>query len=172
MELITHSGPFQADDAFAYAMLTLIFPKHVLIRSRDPRIVSHADPSKRVIFDVGGVYNQHNYQFDHHYESAQNLPRYNEKSVAPMSACGLIYKTFHKTIIREIMGDAVAAKIDESFYDLVYSHFIHDFDAVDKRAALEMWRQMRGEWTERRAPLVHQLIRTATQRGERGKAKP
>ena len=135
MELITHSGPFQADDVLAYAFLSICFPNHKLIRSRDPQIVCQPDPTRRVIFDVGGFYEPKNYQFDHHYDSTENLPRYNERSFAPMSASGLVYKHFCASLIREIMGNTIVDKASnrelESFYDLVYARFIHDFDAVD-----------------------------------------
>lgn len=146
MELITHSGPFQGDDALAYALLKLVYPNHVLVRTRDLEYISRAaqkDPSTRIIFDVGGIYNPSNFQFDHHGDRLENLPHYNSKSAAPMAACGLVFKTFKRQILEQVLlsclpgeigsssSSASALEIDDAFCDLVYKNFIHDFDAID-----------------------------------------
>lgn len=151
MQLVTHDGNFQADDVLAYAMLTFIFPDHTLIRTRDPKMIQ--PEANRIVFDVGGKYDPSLFLFDHHY-SDKLLPHYimnnGKEAFAPMAACGLIYKTFKKEIIESILklniqnnvngdGDdtATVAKkqkqniVDETFYDIIYINFIHDFDAVD-----------------------------------------
>ena len=58
----THNGVFHADDVFACATLSLIFPDSEIVRSRDPKILASCD--FRV--DVGGKYDPSTNDFDHH----------------------------------------------------------------------------------------------------------
>ena len=70
--LVTHSGTFHLDDAFAYAVLRLALGlgaaggDHALARTRDEAVISGAD----VVWDVGAVYDAAAHRFDHHQRGA------------------------------------------------------------------------------------------------------
>jgi uncharacterized UPF0160 family protein len=59
----THSGPFHADEVFAYALLRIFLGQELeLVRTRDPAIIAGAD----LAVDVGGEYDPRRGRFDHH----------------------------------------------------------------------------------------------------------
>ena len=66
--LVTHSGTFHLDDAFAYAVLRLALGlgeagrDHALVRTRDEGVIARAD----VAWDVGAAYDPAAGRFDHH----------------------------------------------------------------------------------------------------------
>lgn len=66
--LVTHSGTFHLDDAFAYAVLTLASGlgeagrDHELVRTRDEAVIAGAD----LVWDVGATYDPARGRFDHH----------------------------------------------------------------------------------------------------------
>ena len=70
--LVTHSGTFHRDDAFAYAVLRLApglgeaGRDHALARTRDEAVVAAAD----VAWDVGAVHDPAAGRFDHHQRGA------------------------------------------------------------------------------------------------------
>ena len=53
MLIVTHGGKFHADDAWAVAVLMLLYPEAELVRTRDPAVIARAD----VAIDVGGEWN-------------------------------------------------------------------------------------------------------------------
>jgi len=66
MRVVTHSGPFHADEVFAYALLRVILGEPLdLVRTRDPRVIADAD----LVIDVGGAYDPERRRFDHHQRS-------------------------------------------------------------------------------------------------------
>ena len=68
MHVVTHSGPFHADEVFAYALLRVFSGAEVsLSRTRDPALIAQAD----VAIDVGGEYDPARGRFDHHQRSYQ-----------------------------------------------------------------------------------------------------
>ena len=87
--LVTHSGTFHLDDAFAYAVLRLAFGlgaagvDHALIRTRDEAVVAGAD----VAWDVGAVYDPAAGRFDHHQRGAPV-----REDGLPYSAAGLVWR--------------------------------------------------------------------------------
>ena len=70
--LVTHSGTFHLDDAFAYAALRLALglgaagADHVLVRTRDEAAIAEA----AVAWDVGAVHDPAAGRFDHHQRGA------------------------------------------------------------------------------------------------------
>ena len=60
--IAAHSGSFHADDVFAVAVLTLLYPNANVIRTRDEHLVAQAD----FAVDVGGVWDPASGRFDHH----------------------------------------------------------------------------------------------------------
>lgn len=68
MRVVTHSGPFHADEVFAYALLRVFSGAQVtLSRTRDLALIARAD----VAIDVGGEYDPARGRFDHHQRSYQ-----------------------------------------------------------------------------------------------------
>ena len=71
--LVTHSGTFHLDDAFAYAVLRLALGlrepgrDHALVRTRDEAAVAGADAA----WDVGAAYDAPAGRFDHHQRGAR-----------------------------------------------------------------------------------------------------
>ena len=82
----THDGRFHADEIFALAVLNLIFPDLVIVRSRDENLYTNAD----IIVDVGHVYDPDNLIFDHHQRSF-SLKR---ESGIPYASFGLVWKQY------------------------------------------------------------------------------
>jgi len=68
MLVATHSGPFHADDVFAFALLrTFVDSSATIIRTRDLSRLTDAD----VVIDVGGEFDPGRGRFDHHQASYQ-----------------------------------------------------------------------------------------------------
>lgn len=81
-----HDGSFHADDVFAVAVLRLVFPDSVVVRTRDAERLQEAD----FRLDVGGAYDPAAGGFDHH------QPDFREKreNGIPYATAGLIWKEF------------------------------------------------------------------------------
>ncbi len=86
MKIAVHEGKFHADDVFAAAILTLVFPKIKIIRTRDEEKLKSVD----MRIDVGGKYDPKTGDFDHH------QPTFKEKrsNGIPYASAGLIWKHF------------------------------------------------------------------------------
>lgn len=68
MLVATHSGPFHADDVFAFALLRTFVDKNAtVIRTRDLTKIAAAD----IAIDVGGEFDPARKRFDHHQASYQ-----------------------------------------------------------------------------------------------------
>ena len=66
MRVVTHSGPFHADEVFACALLRVFLGRDFeLLRTRDAGVIAGAD----VVIDVGGQYDPARGRFDHHQRS-------------------------------------------------------------------------------------------------------
>jgi len=77
MRVVTHSGPFHADEVFAFALLRVFLDRELeLVRTRDPAIVARAD----LAIDIGGEYDPASGRFDHHQRSYQG----------PLSSAGMV----------------------------------------------------------------------------------
>ena len=61
--VVTHNGPFHADDVLAWALLSaFVDPDFVPIRTRDEAVIAKG----HIVFDVGGEYDPSRARFDHH----------------------------------------------------------------------------------------------------------
>ena len=66
LHLVTHSGPFHADDVLAAALLRhAVDPALSIERTRDTARIAAAD----VVVDVGGIFDPASLRFDHHQAS-------------------------------------------------------------------------------------------------------
>jgi uncharacterized UPF0160 family protein len=87
--LVTHAGRFHADDVCAAAILTKIFPKAEILRTRDDALLEQMRGSEAIIFDVGRMYNPSQLSFDHHMRDAAK-----REDGTIYSSFGLIWQTF------------------------------------------------------------------------------
>ncbi|MBL0373045.1 MYG1 family protein [Rhizobium sp. KVB221] len=111
--LVTHSGGFHADELLSSVILTRLFPKARLIRSRKPEWITPG--ADRIIYDVGGVYDAAERIFDHHQRGA---PLRDDGQ--PFSSFGLIWKHYGCDYLAvsglpEAHVEAVHASFDASF---------------------------------------------------------
>ena len=86
MVIVTHSGKFHADDAWAVAVLNVLFSGSELIRTRDPAVIEAAD----FAIDVGGLWDPASGRFDHH-QTGFNGAR---PSGVPYASAGLVWKEY------------------------------------------------------------------------------
>lgn len=86
MVIVTHSGKFHADDAWACAVLHILFPDAELIRTRDPAVIEAAD----FAIDVGGMYDPSAGRFDHH-QKGFSVAR---QTGVPYASAGLVWREY------------------------------------------------------------------------------
>lgn len=85
--VVTHSGGFHADELLSSVVLTRLFPKARIMRTRD---VTWTIPAPdRVIYDVRRDHDPERLIFDHHQKS---LPLRGDGQ--PYSSFGLIWRHF------------------------------------------------------------------------------
>lgn len=93
--LITHDGTFHADEVFASAVLTALFPDATLIRSRAKEVLEME--GDKIIYDVGGVYDPEHGRFDHHQSGAPS-----REDGGTMSSFGQIWKHYGHQYLEQL----------------------------------------------------------------------
>ena len=86
MIIATHSGKFHADDAWAVAVLDVLFPGSEVIRTRDTATIEAAD----FAIDVGGIWDPASGRFDHHQKGFAGA----RPSGVTYASAGLVWKEF------------------------------------------------------------------------------
>jgi uncharacterized UPF0160 family protein len=86
MLIATHGGKFHADDAWAVAVLKVLFPDAALIRTREQAKIDAAD----FAIDVGGVWDPATGRFDHHQKEFNGA----RASGVPYASAGLVWRDF------------------------------------------------------------------------------
>jgi len=86
--IAVHNGEFHTDDVFAVAILKLIYPNLIAIRTRDKDKLKEVDA--RV--DVGFKYDPSSGDYDHHQKEGAGK----RKNGVPYASAGLIWKHFGK----------------------------------------------------------------------------
>ncbi len=143
--LVTHSGTFHCDDAFAYAALRLALglasagEDHTLIRTRDAALIATAD----IVWDVGTVYDVAKNRFDHHQRGAP--VRLDDGT--PYSAAGLIWQVYGAAAVRALLqqrdaeqATAIATAIDGDVIrriDAIDNGVAHPGDTIGLSALIE-----------------------------------
>ncbi len=113
----THSGSFHADDVFAVAALSILFPDYEIRRSRDELVWQTCD----YLVDVGGVYDHEYKTYDHHFRNGPVYP-----DGLPMSSIGLVWKHY---------GEAICGG-NKSIANRVCRQLIRCLDANDNGVAV------------------------------------
>jgi uncharacterized UPF0160 family protein len=86
MIIATHSGKFHADDAWAVAVLKILFPDAEIIRTRDAATIEAAD----FAVDVGGIWDPATGRFDHHQKGFDGA----RQSGVPYASAGLVWREY------------------------------------------------------------------------------
>lgn len=86
MVIVTHSGKFHADDAWAVAVLKILFPQAQVVRTRDAATIEAAD----FAVDVGGIWDAPAGRFDHHQKGFAGA----RPTGVPYASAGLVWKEF------------------------------------------------------------------------------
>jgi len=126
--LLTHSGKFHCDDAFAYAVLRLALglraagEDHILTRTRDKALIAAAD----IVWDVGTVHDDAANRFDHHQRGAPVRP----DTDIPFSAAGLVWRVYGVAAARAVLPPE-AAPLAEAVAEAVDRDVIRRIDAID-----------------------------------------
>jgi len=89
MRLITHNGTFHADEVTASAILTTLFPRAEIVRTRDAETIRSAQ-GKDIVFDVGSVYSHEDRRYDHHMVDGPKRQR----DGSPYSSVGLVWRHY------------------------------------------------------------------------------
>lgn len=107
--LVTHSGGFHADELLSSVILTRLFPKAALVRSRDRDWITPGPG--RIVYDVGRAYDAEHRIFDHH-QAAVPL----RESGEPYSSFGLIWKHYGHDYLRALaIPEADLDELHDSF---------------------------------------------------------
>lgn len=86
MVIVTHSGKFHADDAWAVAVLKVLFPDSQIVRTRDPATIEKGD----FAIDVGGIWDPATGRFDHHQKGFEGA----RASGVPYASAGLVWRDY------------------------------------------------------------------------------
>jgi uncharacterized UPF0160 family protein len=126
--LVTHSGTFHLDDAFAYAVLRLAFGlskagvDHALVRTRDEAVVAGAD----IAWDVGAVHDPAAGRFDHHQRGAPV-----RDDGLPYSAAGLVWRRYGEAAVRALLAPCGAADLAAAVAAGVDREVVRRIDEID-----------------------------------------
>ncbi|MDY0963814.1 MYG1 family protein [Massilia sp. CFBP9026] len=86
MLIATHGGKFHADDAWAVAVLKVLFPEADVVRTREQARIDAAD----FAVDVGGVWDPATGRFDHHQKEFDAT----RVSGVPYASAGLVWRDY------------------------------------------------------------------------------
>jgi len=133
--LVTHSGNFHCDEAFAYVVLRLALGlreaglDHDLVRTRDADTIARGD----VVWDVGLTFDAAAHRFDHHQRGAPV-----REDGTPFSAAGLVWQRYGADAVRALLT-ADDATIDASMADPIAAEvervLVRRIDEVDNGVA-------------------------------------
>ena len=127
--LVTHSGTFHLDDAFAYAVLRLALGlgepghDHALVRTRDGSVIMDAD----VAWDVGAVYDPAARRFDHHQRGA---PVRGDDGL-PYSAAGLVWRHHGEAAVAAMLAPSGAADLAAAVATAIDREVVRRIDGID-----------------------------------------
>jgi len=105
MVIVTHSGKFHADDAWAVAVLLILHPEAELIRTRDPAIIQAAD----FAIDVGDVWDPAAGRFDHHQKGFEVT----RQSGVPYASAGLVWREYGAHCVSRLALDHLGQQLAE-----------------------------------------------------------
>ena len=122
--IITHSGGFHADELLSSVILTRLFQKAELRRTRDRQWLSPSP--EKIIYDVGAIYNADVQIFDHH-----QRPSPLREDGQPFSSFGLIWKHYGREYLTAMN---VPAYNVEEIHNIFDTTFVLPIDLLDNGA--------------------------------------
>jgi len=106
MVIVTHSGKFHADDAWAAATLKILFPQAQVVRTRDPAIVEAAD----FAVDVGGIWDPATGRFDHHQKGFSGA----RSTGVPYASAGLVWKEYGARCVSALAATHTGQRLSDN----------------------------------------------------------
>jgi uncharacterized UPF0160 family protein len=122
--LVTHSGGFHADELLSSVVLTRLFPRAQIVRTRSAEWISPGD--NRIIYDVGGSYDPDARIFDHHQRGAPL-----RQDGSPYSSFGLIWKQYGRDYLKAL---AIPDADIETCHAAFDADFVLAIDLLDNGA--------------------------------------
>jgi uncharacterized UPF0160 family protein len=114
MIIATHSGKFHADDAWACAVLDILFPDSDIIRTRDQSLIDAAD----FAIDVGGTWEPASGRFDHHQKGFDAA----RQSGVPYASAGLVWKEYGARCVAALAAAHTGHQLsDDSARQIAYA---------------------------------------------------
>ncbi|GAB3392229.1 MYG1 family protein [Massilia agri] len=105
MVIVTHNGKFHADDAWAVAVLHILFPEAEIVRTRDPAIIESGD----FAVDVGGIWDPATGRFDHHQKGFDGA----RMSGVPYASAGLVWREYGARCVAALALQHTGQQLDE-----------------------------------------------------------
>ncbi|MGH8855567.1 MAG: MYG1 family protein [Telluria sp.] len=104
MVIVTHNGKFHADDAWAVAVLHILFPDADIVRTRDAAIIEAAD----FVVDVGGIWDAPTGRFDHHQKGFDGA----RTSGVPYASAGLVWREYGARCVAALAAQHAGHQLD------------------------------------------------------------
>lgn len=111
-KIVTHDGPFHADEVFGVAVLKLLYPEAKVIRSREQKYLDSADFK----VDVGNKYDPQENFYDHHQKGFEEM----RSNGIYYASSGLVWRHFGRELV-----DSNRA------FDIVDEKLLQPIDALD-----------------------------------------
>ena len=105
MVIVTHGGKFHADDAWAVAVLLILFPGSEIVRTRDPATIEAGD----FAIDVGGIWDPATGRFDHHQKGFDAT----RQSGVPYASAGLVWKEYGARCVAALAAEHTGQQLPE-----------------------------------------------------------
>lgn len=131
MTIVTHNGPFHADDVVAVGIIATLFSIPV-IRSRDPEVIADAD----FAIDVGAAYDPSKGRFDHHQFRALDGEGPIRESGTPLASAGMVWSEYGHQYVRHVCIHQLEGTVGtwmelDRIVNIVDRDFIAPIDAGD-----------------------------------------
>jgi uncharacterized UPF0160 family protein len=120
MVIVTHGGKFHADDAWAVAVLNVVFPNSDIVRTRDPALIEAGD----FAVDVGGIWDPATGRFDHHQKGFSGA----RLSGVPYASAGLVWKEYGARCVSILAAEHTGHQLKEE--DALQMAYAIDADVV------------------------------------------
>ncbi|MGO4479132.1 MYG1 family protein [Massilia sp. 2TAF26] len=114
MLIVTHGGKFHADDAWAVAVIYVLYPEAELVRTRDPVIIESGD----VVIDVGGIWDPALGRFDHHQKGFSGA----RQTGVPYASAGLVWREYGARCVAALAAKHTGQQLsDETAQHIAYA---------------------------------------------------
>ncbi|GAB2881740.1 MYG1 family protein [Pseudoduganella ginsengisoli] len=114
MVIVTHNGKFHADDAWATAVLNIVFPGCDIIRTRDPATIEAAE----FAVDVGGIWDPAAGRFDHHQKGFSAA----RQTGVPYASAGLVWREYGARCVAILAAEHTGHQLaDDKAREIAYA---------------------------------------------------